>query len=217
MARLVAQTATAHRAVVKAMEASALPEGIVIRKDSEDTSSAPGRDGLEIERRFLVRVSSAAWTRLGEGRLFRQGYVRSVDPVVRIRVGEERGPVVTSKSGAGVRRTEAESVVNAAVADALFAAAGRAVIEKVRWRFGRWELDRFLGSLDGLELLEIELEEELEPLPPPPDGIKVLREVTDDGRFTSAGIAQMKAKKRRAFVRKVYRKVRGWKDTRTSR
>lgn len=168
--------------------------------------------GWEIERRFLVRVESSTWSWLGQGKLLRQGYLRAKDPVLRVRVGEDRGPVITCKSGKGMRRTEAESVVDAVVADALFIAAGESVIEKVRWRLGEWELDRFLGALDGLELLEIELEAETQPLPEPPPGVVILKEVTDVGAFTSARIARMKPKERRAFVRRAYRKVRGWKD-----
>jgi len=165
----------------------------------------------EIERRFLVRVAEATWGALGEGRRLRQGYVRNGRPSVRIRTGEDRGAVLTCKDGSGIRRREVESVVPDEMAEVLFAAAEDRIIEKVRWRLGAWELDRFLGALQGLELLEVELESEDAPLPDPPDGVHVLREVTDDKRFVSGHLARLKPKDQRKVVQKAYREVRGWK------
>lgn len=165
----------------------------------------------EIERRFLVRVDRGLWTRLGDGFHLRQGYVRSGKPSVRIRFGEPRGPVLTCKSGKGVRRREVETVVPDDVAQALFDAAEDRVIEKIRWKIDAWELDRFLGDLDGLTLMEVELDDVGEPIPEPPDGVHVLREVTEDNRFVSGRLARMSTKKRRNFVRKAYKEVKGWK------
>lgn len=167
--------------------------------------------GWEIERRFLVRVSEALWPRLGQGRHLRQGYVKDGDPTVRIRIGEERGAVLNCKSGSGIRRSESEVVVPPEVAEALFGAAGDRVIEKIRWRIGAWELDRFLGALDGLTILEVELEAEDDVLPTLPDGVHVLREVTDDKRFVSAHLAGMSSSRRKRMVTKAYKEVKGWK------
>ena len=165
----------------------------------------------EIERRFLVRVEQDLWESLGEGHHLRQGYVRNGKPSVRIRFGEPRGPVLTCKSGTGIRRKEVETVVPDDVAQALLAAAEDRTIEKVRYRVGSWELDRFLGSLEGLELLEVELEHEDAPVPRPPSGVHVLREVTDDNRFVSGRLARMEPKKQRNLVTKAYKEVKGWK------
>ena len=165
----------------------------------------------EIERRFLVRVEDAVWYRLGEGYPMRQGYILNGNPSVRIRVGEPRGAVLTSKSGSGIRREEHETIVPDEIAEALFQAAGDRVIEKVRWKLGPWELDRFLGPLEGLALLEIELETEDETLPEPPADVLVLREVTDDKRFVSGRLARMSHRKQRKLVRKAYKEVKGWK------
>lgn len=165
----------------------------------------------EIERRFLVRVADALWFQLGKGHHLRQGYVRNGEPSVRIRVGEPRGAVLTCKSGAGIRRAEVETIVPDDVAAALFEAAESRTVEKVRWKIGPWELDRFLGALEGLALLEIELESEQQPIPEAPDGVHILREVTDDKRFVSGHLARMPDKKRRKLVRKAYREVKGWK------
>ncbi len=164
--------------------------------------------GWEIERRFLVRVARAGWPARSEGRLLRQAYVKHGDPSVRIRTGEERGPVLTCKSGKGVRRAEVEMVVTAEIADALFQAAGDHVLEKVRFPIGAWTLDRFRGDLDGLALLEIELEDEDDELPETPRGVRVLREVTDDRRFVSGRLAALAPKKRRELVKKAYKETR---------
>lgn len=163
--------------------------------------------GWEIERRFLVRVPEARWPRPAEGHHLRQGYVRHGDPSVRIRTGEPRGPVLTCKSGSGVRRSEVEVVVTEEVAAALFEAAGDHVLEKVRFPIGPWTLDRFLGDLDGLALLEIELESEDEALPDPPKYVDVLREVTDDKRFVSGRLAGLEPRERRKMVKKAYKEV----------
>jgi len=167
--------------------------------------------GWEIERRFLVRVAEEAKAGLGEGRHLRQAYVRHGSPSVRIRTGEARGPVLTCKDGKGIRRREAEAVVTPEVAEMLFEAAEERLIEKIRWRLGAWELDRFLGPLHGLELLEIELEAEDVGLPAPPNGVHVLREVTDDKRFVSGQLARLDPKEQRKLVKKAYQEVKGWK------
>ncbi len=167
--------------------------------------------GWEIERRFLVRVDEATWYRLGEGYPMRQGYILNGSPSLRIRTGEPRGAVLTTKSGSGIRRQEHETIVPDEMVDALFKAAEDRVIEKVRWKLGPWELDRFLGPLDGLALLEIELEREDTPIPEPPADVHVLREVTDDKRFVSGRLARMSPRKQRKLVKKAYKEVKGWK------
>jgi adenylate cyclase len=167
--------------------------------------------GWEIERRFLVRVADAMWLRLGEGYHLRQGYVRNGEPSVRVRIGEPRGAVLTCKNGKGIRRSEVETIIPGEVAQALFQAAEERIIEKIRFKVGDWELDRFLGPLDGLMLLEIELDAEEAPMPPVPDGIHILREVTDDKRFVSGHLARMPQKKQRKLVKKAYKEVKGWK------
>jgi len=164
----------------------------------------------EIERRFLVRVAAGVRHTLGEGRHLRQGYVRNGEPSVRIRVGEGRGAVLTCKSGSGIRRSEVETVVPDEMAVVLFEAAEDCVIEKIRWELGGWTLDRFLGPLDGLELMEAELDSEDQPLPEAPHGVQVLREVTDDKRFVSGRLARLKPKEQRKLVKKAYKEVKGW-------
>jgi len=165
--------------------------------------------GYEIERRFLVDVPDSLWSGLEPGLRYRQGYVLT-DGVasVRIRTGEPRGPVLTVKSGRGIKRREVETVVSREMAEALFTACERRVLEKIRFRIGPWELDRFAGSLSGLALLEIELTHVEDAIPEPPRGISIIREVTMDNRFTSAHLAHLTERGRRAFVADVYEEVR---------
>jgi len=159
---------------------------------------------FEIERRYLVRVEDGVWARVGPGRHFRQGYVKTGKPSVRIRVGEARGPVLTLKSGSGVKRREVETVVPDDVAAGLLEAAGKRVLEKVRFVVGPWELDRFQGHLEGLTLLEIELDHEDDAIPAPPAGVEIMREVTDDKTMTSNALAGMKKKEQERLVRSLY-------------
>ncbi len=166
--------------------------------------------GYEIERRFLVRVPDALWSGLRGGLRLRQGYVLAGKAAsVRIRTGEPRGPVLTVKSGSGVKRREVETVVPREVAEALFTASERRVLEKVRFPIGPWELDRFVGSLSGLALLEIELTRVDETIPDPPYDVSILHEVTMDNRFTSAHLAHLTEAERQAFVAHVYEEVGG--------
>jgi len=168
-----------------------------------------GEGTFEIERRYLVRVREGLWGELGPGSALRQGYVATGRTSVRIRVGEARGPVLTCKSGSGVRRREDEAVVPEGVAAALLRASGSRVIEKVRYRVGPWELDRFQGALEGLALLEIELERVDEPVPQPPAGVEIVREITDDNNFTSSALARMTEGARRRLVERVREEIEG--------
>jgi len=163
-----------------------------------------GQGRFEIERRYLVRVATGLWERLGEGYAFRQGYVRTGNPSVRIRVGEPRGAVLTLKSGKGIRRREVETVVPQEVAKGLLEASGKRIIEKVRYPIGPWELDRFEGALEGLTLLEIELTHEDDAIPEPPQGVDIMREVTDDKMFTSSYLARMKRREQKRLVEEIY-------------
>jgi CYTH domain-containing protein len=97
------------------------------------------------------------------------------------------------------------------VARDLFEAAEDRVIEKIRWNVGGWELDRFLGALSGLMLAEVELDSEDQPMPPVPEDVHILREVTEDKRFVSGHLARMSEKKQKKFVKKAYKEVKGWK------
>lgn len=83
------------------------------------------------------------------------------------------------------------------------------MVEKIRWKVGPWELDRIIGPLEGLTLMEIELEEERDTLPDPPPGVQILRDVTDDKRFVNGRLARMRSDEKRNLTRKAYAEVQG--------
>lgn len=169
-------------------------------------SSVVGK--YEVERRFLVQAEAGLLTKYGEGRRLKQAYLLSGKQSLRIRIGEERGAVLTAKSGTGIRRLETEVVVPNNIAEALFLKADQGMIEKLRWYIGPWELDQFLGRLSGLFLLEIELESDGDKLPGAfPDGVTVIREVTSDNRFTSSSLAGLPTSNRSNFVQSAYREA----------
>jgi CYTH domain-containing protein len=66
----------------------------------------PSRDGVEIERKYLLSALPPAEL-LGPGVEIQQGYIDAGDPEIRVR---RRGPdfFLTIKSGGGVRRDEHE-------------------------------------------------------------------------------------------------------------
>ena len=159
----------------------------------------------EVERRFLVQAEAGLLTNYGKGRRLKQAYLLSGKQSLRIRIGEDRGAVLTAKSGTGIRRLETEVVVPNNIAEALFLKADQGVIEKLRWYIGPWELDQFLGRLSGLSLLEIELESDGDERPEElPAGVIVLREVTDDNRFTSSSLGSLSVCDRSWVVQSAY-------------
>ena len=92
----------------------------------------------------------------------------------------------------------------------LLEAAEDLIVEKIRWKLGRWELDRFLGTLEGLALMEIEIDSESDPLSDPLHGVYILPDVTDDNLFVSRRLARLDSKKQRKLVKKAYKEVKAW-------
>lgn len=179
-----------------------LPRGFRVPVFDSRLAEAVALSMLEIERRYLARVVDPA--SLPAPRLLRQGYLTSGEPAVRVR--EDGGRfVLTVKAGRGVVRREVEVDLPSAEGCALLEMAGERVLEKLRHRMGRWEVDVFRGELEGLVLAEIELAREDEPLPPPPSGVELLREVTDDGAFTNQRLAALSETEARRLVEGAYR------------
>lgn len=141
---------------------------------------------LEIERKFLVEPSKLP--PLEGGAAMRQGYL-SLRPTVRIRLAVEAGERsarLTVKGPGRISREEFEYEVPTEDGEAMFALC-ESRLEKTRFRLGRWEVDRFEGTLAGLWLAECELSSEDEPLPE--GGPWLGREVTGDSSFSNARLA----------------------------
>lgn len=142
----------------------------------------------EIERRFLCTTSSSVLVGADATERMEQGYLTADDPAVRVRrIGERY--ILTAKSGTGLVRREVETDLEPGAGRALLEMAGSRRIEKTRYRHGRWDIDVYHGSLSGLEVAECELDSDDEPLPPPPEGVKLIREVTETGELSAQRLA----------------------------
>ncbi len=157
----------------------------------------------EIERRFLARVVDSGALAAAPGRLVEQGYLSSGDPAVRVRRLADAW-VLTVKSGRGLVRREVEAPLPPEAGKALLELAGSRRLAKLRYRLGGWEVDVFREALAGLVLAEVELRAPTESLPPPPPGVALLREVTDDGRFVNQVLAGLDPPAAAAFVVAAY-------------
>lgn len=150
--------------------------------------------GIEIERRFLVD-DKALPKRLPRGERLVQGYL-SFGPLVRVRtvepLGRGRKHGLLTIKGQGTRvRPEFEYRIPHTDAGVLLGMCGERVLQKVRMRIGRWELDRYEKRHTGLWLAEMELTHPDEALPDPlPKWAS--REVTEDPRYTNSRLAQLK-------------------------
>jgi nucleoside-diphosphate kinase len=177
------------------------PEAVVREARWFFTDAEVARAGalpVEIERKFVVSVAPEALD-AGTTTVIRQGYIYTGDPEVRIR--EEEGIyTVTEKRGAGITRTEVQSLVSSTVGEALFSVAGPVVLQKRRTRLGRWEIDTYEGRLVGLRIAEIELTHETESLPDAPAGVTVVREVTADPTFKNQALARLSTVAAEQFV-----------------
>lgn len=145
--------------------------------------------GTEIERKFLVRGDG--WKQLAPGVPYRQGYLNSdKERTVRVRLAGGKGFLTVKGPNRGAVRTEFEYPIPPEEAEAMLAElAERPIIEKIRYRIPfaglLWEVDEFLGSLQGLVTAEVELEREDQPVELP-DWIKV--EVTGDPRYYNSNL-----------------------------
>lgn len=155
---------------------------------------------IEIERRFLCRRPGPDLLEGVPVRRITQGYLSNGGPTVRIRRLDGEF-IMTVKSGHGLVRREIEFPVPPGPGNELLELAGAARIEKLRYEFGRWEVDCFQGKLQGLVLAEIELSDVDEPLPPVSAGIELLREVTTLPTYTNHCLARLGEEEARRLVR----------------
>lgn len=157
---------------------------------------------MEIERRFLCRITDLSALHKMPSSHIRQAYLTTGDPAVRIR---ERGGehLMTIKTGRGLVRREVEFPVPSSAAAELLEIAGEHSLEKTRFHLDRWEVDIFEGRLSGLVLAEVELDDIDEPTPPAPPGIELVREVTDEASFTNQALATLEADLIRRIIEEV--------------
>ena len=146
--------------------------------------------GIEIERKFLVSLS--AWNAPDNGKVYRQGYIRTHNQsTVRIRTAGNQGFLTLKSKTKGLTRSEFEYAIPFDEAEEMLdLLCDRPLIEKIRYEvmFGgfKWEVDKFLGDNDGLMLAEIELESEEQKFTSP---LWVTIEVTGDKRYYNSNLA----------------------------
>jgi CYTH domain-containing protein len=131
---------------------------------------------VEIERKFVVCRLDIPLPPQNEH--IRQGYL-AFEPEVRVRISGGQA-VLTVKGSGDVVRSEVEVEITPTDAERLLKVAS-GILEKRRYRLGRWLLDIFEGPLTGLRLLEIELSHPDEAVSLPAGVVAV--EVTRDPRF----------------------------------
>ena len=149
---------------------------------------------VEIERRFLL--AGEGWRSLaGKPQSLRQGYLAASahGVTVRIRLRGAEAAWLTLKASAdavGLVRHEFEYAIPVADAELLWTLAPHRV-EKTRYQLslagGDWVVDQFAGRNGPLLLAEVELPSVQVPVEIPP---WCGREITGDGRWSNAALAQ---------------------------
>ncbi|MGK7946030.1 MAG: CYTH domain-containing protein [Microcystaceae cyanobacterium] len=147
---------------------------------------------IEIERKFLV--TNNQWRKLGEGKLYRQGYIRTEnsETSVRVRIAGNKGYLTIKGKKQGISRAEFEYEIPLADAAAMLdTLCDRPLIEKTRYcvMVGglTWEIDEFWGENQGLIVAEIELKTENQSFERP-DWIG--EDVTDDLRYYNSSLVK---------------------------
>lgn len=144
--------------------------------------------GVEIERKFLVVGED--WKKLGDGILYRQGYLNSLkERVVRVRTMGDKAALTIKGATVGASRLEFEYEISLEDCNQLLELCEQPIIEKTRYKipFGGliWEVDEFHGVNDGLIVAECELTSEDQAIDKP-DWIG--DEVSSDPRYFNSNL-----------------------------
>jgi adenylate cyclase len=144
--------------------------------------------GQEIERKYLLVGDE--WKSLGEGTLFRQGYLNSQkERVVRARTMGQKAALTIKGITVGATRLEFEYDIPFSDCESLLELCEQPLIEKTRYKieFGglMWEVDEFHGVNEGLVVAECELESEDQQIDKPS---WVGEEVTGDPRYFNSNL-----------------------------
>ncbi len=145
--------------------------------------------GLEIERKFLLKNSD--WEKLIDEKItIRQGYLNSdIERTVRVRITNKSAFLTIKSKTQNTTRQEFEYAIPFEDGESLLKLCEAPLIEKTRFIVkyqGRvWEVDRFEGDNKGLEIAEIELENEDENVELPE---WIDEEVSHDVRFYNSSL-----------------------------
>lgn len=172
---------------------------------------APPIAGLqeEHERKYLVRAPShwSEWEDLfGPHEPILQAYLLTGPTEVRIRWNGSTH-IVQTKEGRGEKRWESPPEfghVHPVLGDSLLRASGHNYLEKKRFRSGGWDIDFYLGPLEGLAVIEWERTDEFPSQPPFPPRVDVIREITDEDSFKNQALAVLPRASAESFVLHAY-------------
>lgn len=142
----------------------------------------------EIERKFLVRNDS--YKKCANRQIeIQQTYLSvSAEAVVRLRIAGDTAYLTVKSKNHGCQRGEWEYSIPVAEAREMMAeCACSPLITKTRYIAGRWEIDEFHGSLQGLTVAEIELSDPDEPFVIPD---YIGKEVTGDTRYYNSSLSE---------------------------
>lgn len=152
---------------------------------------------MEIERKFLVKGSLLS--RPDKIKEIKQHYLRKEEGFEeRIRKTTDMLSEYlttkythTIKKGTGISREEEEEEITFTEFNNLCKDKILGSIIKTRYCVDRWELDIYPVPDDIIPfmVMEIELENENENLPELPDGITIVKEVTEDKKWKNANLA----------------------------
>ena len=152
----------------------------------------------EIEKRFLLsQLPAEDILRQCEKATYVTVYIYTGNPEVRIRKKINiKGIFYTMavKFGEGISRDEFLTSVNQELFEKMFSSHGDAIVVKSRYKCKSkvknlvWEIDKFLDRHEGLYIAEIELESS-DQIVEVPDWLPVLKEVTNDSRYSNKNLA----------------------------
>ena len=152
-----------------------------------------GTDGpLEIERKFLIVGDSWRAQVIGQPRRLSQGYLFSdTSKSVRVRLAGDSATLTVKGTRSGISRLEFQYPIPPADAERLLALCHGPLIDKTRHIVHhagmKWEIDIFHGDNDGLQIAEIELEHEDQPIDLPE---WVGEEVSHDPKFYNSELTR---------------------------
>ncbi|MFK7771335.1 MAG: CYTH domain-containing protein [Saprospiraceae bacterium] len=146
----------------------------------------------EIERKFLLKNDN--WRSQFISRtIIKQGYLSTQkERTVRVRILGDKGYLTIKGETIGMTRLEFEYEIPVQEAKELLQLCEKPLIEKERFivSMGKleWEIDIFEGDNEGLELAEVELEDEKQVVEIPD---WVGEEVTFDNRYFNSSLVKL--------------------------
>ncbi len=119
---------------------------------------------IEIERKFLL--NNADWkAKADKGTIIKQGYLNTDKTrTVRVRLKGTKAYLTVKGKTMGMSRIEFEYEIPVTDAEAMLKLCEQPIIEKTRYLLAEadltWEIDIFDGENKGLEMAEVELDDE---------------------------------------------------------